>query len=178
MFVDVIVSVSRSGDDGVVVDMQTVTISNSGSATLNVAMSNDPADESNGSVAVSVEPRPGSTVPPTTGTATVSVSDNDDPGCLCDQAAAIHTARSTSIWTLTNASNSPMYWCILNTLGRQDIPTKPAAVVVETITAAEVKSFSAANGWSGRQTITRAWRPMPTSPKERQRVVGGNTGIA
>ena len=73
------VNVSQDGDWGVSTGSQTVTIGTTGSATLTVATSNDDADETDGSVSVTVNSGDGYTVSTTQNQATVQVADNDDP---------------------------------------------------------------------------------------------------
>ena len=73
------VSVTQSGDYGVITGARTVTIPASGSYTLTVATGNDSADEADGSVTATVDTGTGYTVSATAGTATVAVADDDDP---------------------------------------------------------------------------------------------------
>ncbi len=73
------VSVSQTGDYGVTVGSQTVTIPTGGSYTLSVATSDDNVDEADGSVTVTVDSGTGYDVSTSNGAATVAVSDDDDP---------------------------------------------------------------------------------------------------
>ena len=73
------VSVSQSGDYGVSSRTRTVTIPTSGSYTLLVATYDDSNDEADGSVTARVNTGDGYTVSTTANSATVAVSDNDDP---------------------------------------------------------------------------------------------------
>ena len=75
------VTVSQSGDYAATgtTGAQTVTIPASGTAQHTVATVNDAADETHGSVTVTLNSGSGYTVAGAQGAATVSVSDNDDP---------------------------------------------------------------------------------------------------
>ncbi len=73
------VSVSQDGDFGASTGARTVTVPTSGSVTVNVGTTDDSADETDGSVSVSVDAGDGYTVSSTQGSASVDVSDNDDP---------------------------------------------------------------------------------------------------
>ena len=73
------VSVSQSGDYGVTPGTRTVTIPTSGSATLTVGTTDDSADEADGQVTAAVDAGSGYTVSQSAGSATVAVSDDDDP---------------------------------------------------------------------------------------------------
>ena len=77
------VAVSQTGDYGVATGSQTVTIPTSGSYTLTIATSDDSVDEADGSVTVTVNTGSGYTVSATAGSATVAVSDDDDPPQTC-----------------------------------------------------------------------------------------------
>ncbi len=72
------VAVTQTGDY-ITPSTQTVTIPASGSATLTVATANDTTDEADGSVTATINAGNGYTVSTTAGSATVDVSDNDDP---------------------------------------------------------------------------------------------------
>ncbi len=76
---NVAVAVSQSGDFGVTLRAQTVTIPTSGTYTLGVATSDDSVDESDGLVTVTVNSGTGYDVSSSNGVATVAVSDDDDP---------------------------------------------------------------------------------------------------
>ncbi len=76
---DVTVNVTASGDFGVATGSRTVTIPTSGSATLTFATTGDSVDEADGSVTVSVADGAVYDVDSSAGTATVAVTDDDDP---------------------------------------------------------------------------------------------------
>ncbi len=76
---DVSVTVSQSGDYGMVTGVQTVTIPTTGIATLTIATSDDSADETDGSVTATVNTGNGYTVSSSQGSGTVSVADDDAP---------------------------------------------------------------------------------------------------
>ncbi|MCY3538853.1 MAG: S8 family serine peptidase, partial [bacterium] len=76
------VTVAQVGDFGVSTGSQTVTVPTTGSATLTVATSDDDVDETDGSVSVTVSAGSGYTVSATQGSASVVVSDDDDPPVL------------------------------------------------------------------------------------------------
>ena len=73
------VSVSQTGDFGVTSGSRQVTIPASGSATLTIGTTDDTTDEPKGSVSVAANTGNGYTVSSSQGSATVPVSDNDDP---------------------------------------------------------------------------------------------------
>ncbi len=73
------VTVAQTGDFGAATGTRQVTVPTSGTATLTVATVNDSADETDGSVTVTVDAGSGYTVSQSAGTATVAVSDDDDP---------------------------------------------------------------------------------------------------
>ncbi len=73
------VTVSQSGDYGASTGQRTVTIPPAGSVTLTVSTVNDDANEADGSVTARVAAGYGYTVSATQGSATVSVSDDDNP---------------------------------------------------------------------------------------------------
>ena len=73
---DVTVTVTASGDFGASTGQRTVTIPTSGSVTLTVGTTDDSADESNGSITVTLNGGSGYTG---SGSATVTVADDDDP---------------------------------------------------------------------------------------------------
>ncbi len=72
------VTVTTSGDFGVVTGLRTVTIPVAGSATLTVVTTDDGTDEADGSVTATVDSGEGYTVSATAGAASVAVSDDDD----------------------------------------------------------------------------------------------------
>ncbi|MXW42711.1 MAG: S8 family serine peptidase, partial [Acidimicrobiia bacterium] len=73
------VSVSGQGDFGVVTGSRTVIVPTSGSVTVSVSTVDDDVDEVDGSVGVAVSSGSGYTVSGTQGSASVVVSDDDDP---------------------------------------------------------------------------------------------------
>ena len=73
------VTVAQAGGYGAATGARTVTIPTSGSATLTVSTSDDGADEADGLVSVAVDAGGGYTVSGTQGSASVAVSDDDDP---------------------------------------------------------------------------------------------------
>ncbi|MYE97765.1 MAG: hypothetical protein F4X28_10565, partial [Acidimicrobiaceae bacterium] len=73
------VTVAQDGDFGATTGARTATIPTSGAATLSIATTDDAADETDGSISVTVDAGNGYTVSTTQGTATVDVTDNDDP---------------------------------------------------------------------------------------------------
>ncbi len=75
----VTVTVSQNGSYGATTGARTVTIPTTGTYTLTVATTNDSADEPDGSVSITIGTRTGYTVSQTQGSATVAVSDDDDP---------------------------------------------------------------------------------------------------
>ncbi len=76
---DVSVTISEVGDYGVTVGQRTVTIPTTGSASFSVTTAGDSADEPDGSVTATVNTGSGYTVSNIASTATVTVSDDDDP---------------------------------------------------------------------------------------------------
>ena len=73
------VTVAQSGDFGAATGARQVTVPASGTVTLTVATANDTTDEADGSVTATINAGNGYTVSTTAGSATVDVSDNDDP---------------------------------------------------------------------------------------------------
>ena len=73
------VTISQSGDYGVVTGTRSVTVGTSGTATLSVATTGDNTDEPDGSVTATIGSGSGYTVSTSQGAATVTVSDDDDP---------------------------------------------------------------------------------------------------
>ena len=71
----------------------------------------------------------------------------------CDTADAISKARAAFDWHDRHGSLTPMFWRILNTLGADNLPAKPADVTDDTITAADVETFSNGKTWAGWQPI-------------------------
>ena len=75
---DVSVTVATDGDYGITAGTQTVTIPTSGSATLTLATAGDEADETDGSVSVTVDAGTGYTVGAAS-SGTIAIADDDDP---------------------------------------------------------------------------------------------------
>ena len=73
------VSVSQNGEFGASTGSRTVTVPTSGTATLTIGTSDDSADEPNGLISIAVNLGDGHTVSATKSSASVTVSDNDDP---------------------------------------------------------------------------------------------------
>ena len=94
------VSVTQSGDYGVITGARTVTIPASGSYTLTVATGNDSADEADGSVTATVDSGNGYTVSTSNGAATVAVSDDDVPEISIAAGAGV-TEGSNASFTIT-----------------------------------------------------------------------------
>ena len=84
----VTVSVSQTGDYGITGGSRQVTIPASGTATLTVATANDSTDEADGSVTANLSTGTGYTISATAGSATVAVSDDDDPAPVGDPCVA------------------------------------------------------------------------------------------
>ncbi|MCY3561174.1 MAG: S8 family serine peptidase, partial [bacterium] len=89
----VAVTVSATGDFGAATGSRTVTVPTSGSATLTVSTTDDDADETDGSVRVTVGAGSDYTVSANQGSASVNVADDDDPpppvdGCVAALAGA------------------------------------------------------------------------------------------
>ena len=99
------VSVSQNGDFGATTGARTITIPTGGSYTLNVATTNDSADEANGSVTATVNTGTGYAVSTTANTATVVVADNDVPQISVTAGGAV-TEGEDATFTLT-ASPTP-----------------------------------------------------------------------
>ena len=75
----VTVTVSQNGAFGAPTGSRTVTVPSGGSVSFTVATTDDSADETDGSVTVTVNTGSGYTVSNTQGAGTVAVSDDDDP---------------------------------------------------------------------------------------------------
>ncbi|WP_419914702.1 putative Ig domain-containing protein [Candidatus Poriferisodalis sp.] len=73
------VSVTSSGDFGVVTGSRQVVIATSGTGSLTITTADDSTDESDGTVTVTVASGTGYTVPETRKSASVAVSDDDNP---------------------------------------------------------------------------------------------------
>ena len=89
------VTVSQSGDFGVLAGSRSVTVPTSGTVTLTVATTGDSTDEPDGSVTVTVDARSGYTVSQSAGTATVAVADDDDPPAVTPEVSIIAGAGVT-----------------------------------------------------------------------------------
>ena len=98
-------TVSASGDFGAATGTRTVTIPSSGSYTLTVSTVGDNVDEPDGSATVSVSGGTGYTVSSSAGSATVAVSDDDDPPATVPQisiaAGSAVTEGTAASFTLT-----------------------------------------------------------------------------
>ena len=73
------VTVSQSGSFGATTGSRTITVPTSGSLTFTVSTANDSTDEPDGSVTATLSSGTGYTVSPSAGSATIAVSDDDDP---------------------------------------------------------------------------------------------------
>ncbi len=152
---DVTVAVTAAGDFGVPPGSHTVTIPTSGSVTLTVATANDSADEVDGSVTATVGSGQGYTVSATAGSASVAVSDDDDPPC--DTADAISRARAAFVWHVdNNGGNEVWFWQILAYLGADPLPAPPGGTVPAWTTAEAVRAFSDGKTWPGWVPINAA----------------------
>ena len=94
------VTVSQSGDYGVSTGSRTVTVPTGGSYTLTVSTTDDGVDEADGSATVTLNTGTGYTVSQTAGTATVSVSDDDDetPPPSCNLPSDAITVAEVTGW--------------------------------------------------------------------------------
>ena len=174
------VGVAQTGDYGVNTSARSVTIPATGSTTLTVATSNDSADETDGSVTATVRSGQGYVVSGTEGAATVTVADDDPAAAACDpqvKSDGVDRARAAFAWHLSYGTNAPLFWRILQTLGAEEMPAKPAGVTVEAITVREVTDFSADRNWPGWAPIVDAMEaclaPPPASPVVS--ITGGST---
>ncbi len=109
---DVAVTVSQSGDYGATTGARTVTIPTTGSYTLTVATTGDTADETDGSVTVSIDGGTGYTVSSSDSSATVAVADDDPPPPPADPEISVAagggvTEGTAAAFTLT-ASPAPL----------------------------------------------------------------------
>ncbi len=73
------ISVTATGDYGVTAETTTVTVPAGGSYTLSVATADDSVDEDDGTVTVTIDTGTGYTVSETSGAASVTVHDDDEP---------------------------------------------------------------------------------------------------
>ncbi len=103
----VTVNVAASGDFGVATGSRTVTIPTSGSATLTVATTGDSVDEADGSVTVSVADGAVYDVDSSAGTATVAVTDDDDPPLTVSVVAGSDVTEGGSALFTVSASPAP-----------------------------------------------------------------------
>ncbi|WP_420610236.1 PEP/pyruvate-binding domain-containing protein [Candidatus Poriferisodalis sp.] len=160
---DVEVTVSQSGDVGVLPGSYTVTVPTTGSATLTVATANDSADEADGSVTATVGSGQGYMVSATAGSATVAVADDDD--APCDTATAVSRARAAFVWhTGNNGGNEVLFWQILAYLGADPMPAPPGGTVPVSTTPETVRAFSVGKPWPGWVPINAAMQchtPLP-----------------
>ncbi len=91
-----------------------------------------------------------------------SVSAQDD-AVPCDAGEGVRRARAAFEWHMSYGSNAAMFWRILNTLGAEDLPAKPAGVTHDTITAQEARDFSDGKGWAGWAPINDALQRCTTA---------------
>ena len=171
---DVTIIVGQTGDFGVTTGPQTVTIPTGGSVTLTVATTGDGVHEQDGTVTATVNAGTGYNVSGTASTGSVAVSDDDPAPITCDTTKAVEQARAAFQWHLSNGSNAPLFWRILNTLGADNMPAKPSAVTDDTVTAKEVKTFSDGNSWSGWTPINEALGCIEQATKSEVSVTGGS----
>ena len=185
---DVTVVITSSGDFGVAPASHTVTIPTAGTAALTMSTTGDTVDEANGTVTATVTSGAGYTIATSSGVATVTVEDDDDPPATCDKtdstiADGIAAARAAYDWHIdNNGGDEGLFWRILNTLGADNMPAKPSGVTTDTVTSTEVTTFSDGKGWNGWQTIIDALdacgTPSPAPPTVVPEVsIAASTGI-
>ncbi|MCY4085979.1 MAG: hypothetical protein OXG37_03610, partial [Actinomycetia bacterium] len=131
----VTVTVTQTGDYAAsgATGTQTVTIPTGGSVSHTVPTVNDDADETDGSVTVTVNAGQGYTVSTTNGAATATVSDNDLPEISVTGGAGVTEGGNASF-----------------TIGASPAPTSPLSV---TVTVTQTGDY-AASGATGTQTVT------------------------
>ncbi len=112
---DVTVTVTASGDYGVTTGQRTVTIPTSGSVTFTVGTADDQADESDGSITVTINS--GYTG---SGSATVTVSDDDDPPQPIEHTDPPVDDGLPAVATLTACEGSPELLISSPTASRSD----------------------------------------------------------
>ena len=185
---DVTVVITSSGDFGVAPASHTVTIPTAGTAALTMSTTGDTVVEANGTVTATVTSGAGYTIATSSGVATVTVEDDDDPPATCDKtdstiADGIAAARAAYDWHIdNNGGDEGLFWRILNTLGADNMPAKPSGVTTDTVTSTEVTTFSDGKGWNGWQTIIDALdacgTPSPAPPTVVPEVsIAASTGI-
>ena len=113
----VTVTVTQTGDHGAATGTRTVTVPTTGSVSFTVATTDDSADESDGSVTVTVDDSSGYTVSNTQGAGTVNVSDNDDPPPT--------SAVSVSV---ADATGSEADWAVVFTVTLSEASTEEVRV--------------------------------------------------
>ncbi len=83
-------------------------------------------------------------------------ADTDPAPASCDTADAVSKARAAFDWHSEHGSDAPLFWRILNTLDADNVPAKPSSVTDDTVSAADVETFSSGKGWGGWSTIVDA----------------------
>ena len=126
---DVTVTVSQSGNYALP-GQQTVTVPSSGSYTLTVGTTNDATDELDGSVTASIDSGIGYTVSSSSGSATVTVADDDVPelsiasgGNVTEGANASFTISATPT-PHTERLLSPSFLAVTTTCRRRKVPRR------------------------------------------------------
>ena len=109
---NVSVSPSQSGNFGAGSAAKTVTVTTSGTATVTFSTTNDNIDEPDGSVTASVDSGTGYTVSSSTGSATLTVTDDDVPELSIASDGNV-TEGSAASFTIT-ASPTPHTWLTAN----------------------------------------------------------------
>ncbi|WP_420608676.1 hypothetical protein [Candidatus Poriferisodalis sp.] len=94
----------------------------------------------------------------------------------CDTADAVSKARAAFDWHDRHGSLTPMFWRILNTLGADNLPAKPANVTDDTITAADVETFSNGKTWTGWQPIGDALKCTEKAAEDTDEGAGADDG--
>ena len=95
------ITAATTGDFGYGTLPTTVTIPTTGSATITVTTTNDQVNEADGSVTLTLNAGSDYTVSATQGTATVSVSDNDDPPVVSITAGSDITEGGSATFTIS-----------------------------------------------------------------------------
>ena len=100
---------------------------------------------------------------------------DDDPAPeVCDTAEAVGKARAALDWHDRHGSLGPMFWRILNTLSAENLPAKPAEVTVDTITAADVETYSDGKAWAGWTPIVDALKCIEKAAEDTDDGDGGS----
>ena len=133
------VTVSQSGDYGATTGSRTVTVGTGGTATVTVSTTDDSADETDGSVSVTVASGSRYTISGSQSSATVSVADNDDP-------------PPNTVVSVTGGSGVTEGADALFTVSAIPAPAQPLSV---SVTVTQSGDFGAT---TGSQTVT-----VPTS---------------